>query len=337
MTMIKSIRSGQRCLVLGGKGFIGSHLCTRLLKIGYIVRIFDRPTNSGDKKIEYKNGLEIYKGDFVNQNDLASAIEGVDFIFHLISTTTPKTSNDNPIYDIETNLVGSLGLLEIVKSIHNVKIIFISSGGTVYGVSNEYPIPEKCQTKPICSYGVAKLAIENYLYTYNYLYDIDYTVLRVSNPFGEKQNPKSIQGAVPVFMLKLLEREKITIWGDGEIARDFIYIDDVIDAFILAMQYKSEHRIFNIGSGVATTMNNLIQKIEKISGISPVLEYIDGRVLDVPKNYLDVSLARTELEWKPKTTLTEGLQLTWKWIKSQYMENRFCSEYDVEKKYKNQA
>ena len=234
-----------RCLVLGGKGFIGSHLVHRLKELGYTVRIFDLPENSGDKNIEIKDGVEIHKGDFLNKFDLATALKGVDYVFHLISTTTPKTSNDNPLYDIQTNLVGSLNLLELVKEMH-IKLIFLSSGGTVYGNSDIYPIPEKQKARPICSYGVCKLSIEKYLYAYNHLYGLDYVVLRASNPYGEKQNPKSIQGAVSVFMHKTLENKKITIWGDGNVARDFLYIDDLIDALLMTIQKNINQKIKTI-------------------------------------------------------------------------------------------
>lgn len=314
----KFSRSGKRCLVLGGKGFIGGHLAHRLKNMGYMVRIFDRPTRSGDNVIEFENGVELYKGDFVNEANLLSAIEGVDYVFHFISSTTPKTSNDNPLYDIETNLVGTIKLLEILKENSNIRLIFISSGGTVYGVSNKYPIPENHPTKPICAYGVCKLTIENYLYTYNFLYGLDYVVLRVSNPYGERQNPNSIQGAIPVFMKKILENKKITIWGDGSVARDFIYIDDVVDAFVMAMQRDLGHTVFNIGSGVAITLNNLLGIIEGITGRSPIVEYLPGRDLDVPTNFLDISLARSELNWAPKTPLPEGLKKTWSWLCSQF-------------------
>ena len=318
MNINNSAHSEQRCLVLGGKGFIGSHLVRRLKDLGYMVRVFDRPANCGDKTVEVENGVEFYKGDFVNSSDLKNALEGVQYVFHLISTTTPKSSNDNPIYDIETNLVGTLKLLEIVKTKKDIKIVFLSSGGTVYGLSNSYPIPETHPTKPICSYGLCKLTIENYLYTYNYLYNIDYVILRASNPYGENQNPKSIQGAVSVFMYKILMNQKIAIWGDGNIARDFIYINDVIDAIEIAMQKKLKHNIFNIGSGVATSLTELIKILCNITGCDPIVEHQPGRGLDVPVNFLDISLARSELDWTPKTPLANGLKKTWDWMRIHY-------------------
>lgn len=311
----------KRCLVLGGKGFIGSNLVDRLKSLGNYVRVFDRPKNSGDNIIEVKKGVEYYKGDFVNEKDLEIALEGIDYVFHLICTTTPKTSNDNPEYDVETNLIGTIKLLEIIKRKNSLKIIFISSGGTVYGIVDNYPINEQQATKPICAYGICKLAIENYLHAYHYLHGLNYTVLRVSNPYGKNQNPKSIQGAVSVFMDKILKNRKITIWGNGEIARDFIYIDDVIEAFILAMDSNNDSRIFNIGSGKAITINQLVKEIKIVSGRSPKIEYLPARDLDVPINYLDISLARSELKWMPMTSLNDGLRKTWEWMCSRRSSN----------------
>jgi UDP-glucose 4-epimerase len=310
--------SKKRCLVLGGKGFIGSHLVDRLTDMGFMVRVFDRPADSGDNVIESQNNVEIYKGDFVNESNLEAALQEIDYVFHLISTTTPKTSNENPVYDVETNLVGTLKLLNLVKRHKNLRFIFISSGGTVYGIPTICPIPEKHLTQPICSYGVCKLTIENYLHAYHHLYGLDYVVLRVSNPYGEKQNPKAIQGAVSVFMLKLLENKKITIWGNGTVSRDFIYIGDVIDALVIVMQKEFVHKVFNIGSGVATTLNDLIDTMKNITGYMPDVEYLPSRDFDVPVNYLDISRAYSELGWKPKTSLTEGLKRTWSWIRSEY-------------------
>ena len=308
----------KRCLVLGGKGFIGSHLVDRLVDMGFSVRVFDRPADSGDKGVEFKDGVEVYKGDFINESDLSDALEEVDYVFHLISTTTPRTSTDNPVYDIETNLVGTLRLLNFIKKSRNIKLIFVSSGGTVYGIPSFTPIPETHSTQPICSYGVCKLTIENYLNAYNHLYGLDYTVLRVSNPFGERQNPKAIQGAIPVFLLKILENQKISIWGDGSVSRDFIYISDVIDALVLVMEKKLVHKVFNIGSGIATSLNDLIKIMKNVTGYLPEVEYLPARDFDVPVNYLDISQAYSEFGWTPKSSLTEGLKKTWSWLRFEY-------------------
>ncbi|MFK5947334.1 MAG: NAD-dependent epimerase/dehydratase family protein [Methylococcales bacterium] len=310
----------KRCLVLGGHGFIGSHLVERLAECGYKIRIFDRPLpkKGCEPEVVKENDIEFYSGDFTNESDLEAALEGVDYVFHLISTTTPKLSNENPIYDIETNLIGTIKLLDIAKTNNDIKLIFVSSGGTVYGEPSVTPIFEDHTTDPICSYGISKLAIEKYLHLYNHLYELDYVILRVSNPYGEKQNPESAQGVIPVFMLKMLQNKSIHIWGDGSVARDFIYIEDVVNALITAAETKSSKRIFNVGSGVPVSLNELVKTIESVSEKKVIVEYEQERKLDVPVNCLDVSLAADVLGWRPKVSMQDGLKKTWCWLQKNY-------------------
>ena len=157
------------------------------------------------------------EGDFTSDSDVASAVIGCDVCFHLISTTLPKSSNLDPVFDIETNLMGTVRLLNQVVKSGVGKVIFLSSGGTVYGPPQEIPIVETHPTNPICSYGITKLAIEKYLELFYQLHGVDYTVLRLSNPFGERQRIESSQGAVAVFLGKALRGEKIEIWGGENI------------------------------------------------------------------------------------------------------------------------
>jgi UDP-glucose 4-epimerase len=181
-----------------------------------------------------QHAVEWIEGDLVNQEDLEAAIQGCDIIYHLVSTTLPKSSNDNPAYDIETNVIGTLHLLDLARKKMGKKVIFISSGGTVYGVPGEVPIKESYPTNPLCSYGIVKLTIEKYLALYHQLYGLDYCVIRPSNPFGERQRVTGAQGAVAVFLHKALRDEPIEIWGDGTVVRDFIYVGDLTAALVKA-------------------------------------------------------------------------------------------------------
>jgi len=322
MNVAKSEPSIKKCLVLGGSGFIGSHLVERLVASGYKVRVLARHIQKNKLDVDNKkeSNIEFFSADFTNESDLEMALNDVDYVFHLVSTTTPKHSNENPIHDIEMNLIGTIKLLDLIKLKKDIKLVFISSGGTVYGIPEETPIAEKHSTKPICSYGITKLAIEKYLYLYNYLYGLDYVVLRVSNPYGEKQNPDSSQGVIAVFMLRLLKDQPIQIWGDGSVARDFIYIDDVISAIIAAMNSSSVERVFNIGSGIPVDINEIIKSIEVVSDKLSNIEYMEGRKLDVPVNCLDISLAVKHLGWTPQTQLLDGLKKTWCWLKGNYIK-----------------
>ena len=303
-----------RCLIVGGGGFLGSHLALGLLAEGYAVRVFDRPNLQRFDGAHGPNSVEWYEGDFVNHDDLSRALSGCDIVFHLAWTTLPKSSNDNPIYDVETNVIGTLHLLELACQEHVRKVIFVSSGGTVYGVPKEIPIPESHATDPVCAYGISKLVIEKYLNLYHVLHGLDYRILRLANPFGERQRPTGAQGAVSVFLHKAVRNETIEIWGDGSIIRDYVYVGDVIDAFLRVASYTGGHRVLNIGSGEGKSLRDVIAAIESLLGRDVLYTLLPGRKFDVPVNVLDPSLACTALGWQPKTSFDNGLSRMLSWI-----------------------
>ena len=305
------------CLILGGGGFLGSHLCEALLAEGHRVRVFERPRLKRDGRARFFSQAEWVEGDFTNPVDISQTIEGCEVVFHLIWSTLPKTSNDNPIYDLESNVVSTLRLLDAVKKNKVQKFIFVSSGGTVYGIPKQIPISETHPTNPICSYGITKLAIEKYLNLYQHEYGLDYCVLRVSNLFGERQQGSATQGAIAVFLDKALKGETIEIWGDGHVVRDYVYVGDVTRAFLKAMHYLGDSDVFNIGSGQGHSLNDLLKMIESLLGRPVRHVYGEGRALDVPINVLDISKANRLLGWKPNTTLQNGLMLTLDWIRHQ--------------------
>lgn len=304
------------CLVLGGSGFIGSQLVAALAAAGHPVRSFDR----GEARLDFvSSGRERVvpiKGDFQNAGELAEAAEGCEVCFHLVSTTLPKSSNDDPVFDIESNVIGTLRLLEVCRNKGIRKIIFVSSGGTVYGVPNRTPIDETHPTEPVCSYGIAKLAIEKYLHLHHLLHGLEYRVLRVSNPYGPGQNTHAPQGAVGVFLGKLLENAPIHIWGTGEVVRDYIYIDDVIRALLAAMESVRTPSVLNIGSGIGLSLNALLAEIAAATGRHPHVIYESARAFDVPISILDIRKARESLGWMPSVSMGEGLLRTWDWLQT---------------------
>ncbi len=307
-----------KCLVLGGGGFLGSHLSDTLLALGHSVRIFDRPNLERYRQPHLDDRLEWQDGDFVNREDLELSLRNCDIVFHLISTTLPKSSNENPIYDIETNLVGTLNLLSLAHAARVKKVIFLSSGGTVYGIPETHPIAEIHPTNPLCSYGITKLALEKYLHLYHALYDLDYCVLRLANPFGERQRSTGTQGAIAVFLDKALRGETIEIWGDGSVVRDYIYVHNVVDAMIKTMDFVGDQRLFNIGSGVGQSLNEILDEIELLLGCQVERKYTSGRSLDVPSNVLDIDHAECFLQWKPDISFRQGLKKTFEWMKKSY-------------------
>jgi UDP-glucose 4-epimerase len=305
-----------KCLVLGGGGFIGSHLSKALLEQGHAVRIFERPSLKPVEVFPDCKDLEWLEGDFLNERDIGKAVAGCEIIFHLISTTLPRSSNDNPVYDVESNLVSTLHMLESARKAGVRKVLFPSSGGTVYGIPKEIPIKECHPTDPVCSYGIGKLAIEKYLHLYHALHGLDYCVLRIGNPYGEGQRPTAAQGAVAVFLDRALNDEVIEIWGDGTVTRDYLYVGDVVQAFLNAMTYCGEHRIFNIGAGEGRSMNDLIGAIESLVRRPVTRRFLPGRPFDVPTNILDISRAKAFLGWQSKTPFYAGLSQTFDWLEN---------------------
>jgi UDP-glucose 4-epimerase len=257
-----------RCLVLGGRGFIGSHLVDRLLEDGVPTRVLvRRPPADASPGDSYKHHdlLEAFTGDFNNEMDLLNAMDDCESCVHLISSTLPKTSNDNMIYDIQTNLVGTVRLLQYSRKVGIKKIVFVSSGGAVYGDAKYTPIDEAHPTNPKSSYGITKLASEKYFLLFGNE-KMSTTALRLSNPYGPRQRTTISQGAIAVFLDRALNFKEINVWGDGEVVRDYLFISDCVTAIVKALQYDGPNQLFNIGSGVGRSLNQVISGIEHVLG-----------------------------------------------------------------------
>jgi UDP-glucose 4-epimerase len=308
--------SPKRCLVLGGRGFIGTHLVDALLAHGHVVRCFDRPhvAPMGDAHLTNPN-FELYEGDLVSEADVREALLGCEVCFHLVSTTLPKSSNADPVFDVESNVLGTVRLLTHAVKSGLKKVIFVSSGGTVYGVPTQTPIPEDHPTNPICSYGITKLAIEKYLGLFKQLHGLDYTVLRLANPYGERQRIHASQGVVAVFLGKVLRGEPVEIWGDGSVVRDYIHIADVVDALLAALEQTGNEQVFNIGGGRGQSLNEVLDMIEKVTGCIADRRYLPGRIFDVPESVLSIARARQLLGWSPDVGFEQGLERFAAWLR----------------------
>ena len=304
---------GGRVLVLGGSGFIGSHLVDALSEAGSEVRSFDRIKSPWHST---RRNVESVVGNFLDADQVADAVAGCDYVYHLVSTTLPKTSNDNPIADVEQNLISTLAMLKAACDAGVKKVVFLSSGGTVYGIPQTLPILETHPTLPMSSYGIVKLTIEHYLHLYHVLHGLDYQVLRLSNPFGERQPINGSQGAIAVFMSKALRGETVEIWGDGSVVRDYVYIADVIDAMLMTLNYQGQHRSINIGSGTGQSINQIIDAISHTIGRPIERRYSAHRSFDVPASVLSIERAHRELGWQPSTSFADGLARTSQWIRT---------------------
>ncbi len=302
------------CVVFGGAGFIGSHLVDALVFRGHRVRVFDIPNIEKDNLAKSIDRIEIIQGNFLNVDDVSNALDGMDVAVNFVCSTLPDSSNKNPAYDVESNVIGNIVLLEKALEKGLGKMVFVSSGGAVYGVPEKVPISEHHRTEPLCSYGITKLAVEKYLHLFNRLHGLDYTVLRLGNPYGERQRITGAQGAVAVFLGKIWNDSPIHVWGDGSVARDFMYIEDTVEAFVAVVERDTPSKIYNIGSGQSCSIKNLLELMAEVTGKRPRIEYGQSRKFDVPEIALDVRRAERELEWRPKTSLKDGIAKTWEWI-----------------------
>lgn len=299
-------------LVLGGNGFIGSHIVDSMLDAGHSVRVFDRSPDPWRKSVE---GVRYFFGDFEDRPLLAEALQGVDLVVHLISTTVPSTSNLDPVADIQSNLVRSVQLFQLMSAAGVRRVVYFSSGGTVYGVPSVLPIPEGAALNPICSYGVVKVAVEKYLSMFDHLYGFRSLVLRPSNPFGPRQGHVGVQGVVATFMQKILRGEAISIWGDGSVRRDYIEVTDLARMCSLAIETDATG-VFNVGSGVGLSLRELVAMIEQVTGIKAVVDYQPARRFDVPEIVLDIGRAGRELGWQPQIGMLDGLHRYYDWLRS---------------------
>jgi UDP-glucose 4-epimerase len=305
---------GVPCLVLGGGGFIGRAVIRALEEEGAVVRGFGRPGLFGAPS----TAQPWMTGDFQDRLALARAVEGCEIVFHLLGGSTPESSNAAMTSDLQASVSATVDLLEICLAEGVRKIIFASSGGTVYGIPKTVPITEQSPTDPISAYGVNKLCAEKYLQLYHFLHGMEHVTLRVSNPFGPYQNPWRRQGLIATTLMKMISGEPIEIWGDGSVTRDYVYIADVAKAFVKAACYNGPQQIFNVGSGVGLTVNEVVERTARALKITkPIIFYKSARPVDVPVNILDIALASQELQWQPCTDWAAAIGATIAWMRGE--------------------
>lgn len=298
-----------KAVVVGASGFIGSHLVDALLAAGYRVKALSRHLPGLIcAKAQADPNLILVSASMGERLALEQAMEEADVVFHLASGSLPQSSNRDPQADVQVNLLGALNLLEAARMAQVKRLVMVSSGGTVYGVPQQVPIPETHPNEPTCSYGITKLAIEKYVALYRQLHGLDGVVLRVANPYGERQRLDSSQGVVPVFLGKALRGEPLQIWGDGSTVRDFLHVSDVVSALIAAGRYCGDANLFNIGSGDGLSLNQLVALLETELQHPLTVDYLPARGFDVPTNVLSIERARLCMGWRPQVPVSEGLK-----------------------------
>jgi UDP-glucose 4-epimerase len=300
-----------KVLLVGGSGFVGSHVVDKLLDRGHSVRVFDRQPERFRSPLP---GVEYHFVDFADRMALVEALAGVEAVFHLLSTTLPGTGDLDPKVDVQDNLIGTLNLLESMDRLGIRRILFLSSGGTVYGVPDIVPIPESHPLRPLNSYGIVKVSIEHYLDMYRRLREFSPIVIRASNPFGPRQAHSGVQGIISTFFRRILAGEPVEIWGDGSVVRDYFAVGDLADFCALAGTGTTEG-VYNAGSGHGTSISDIVEAIRAVTQVRFDTVYKPGRPIDVPRSVLDCSRAKSDFGWESKTQFVPQLQTTWKWIK----------------------
>jgi len=299
-----------RTLVIGGCGFIGSHIVDSLLARGHCVRVVDMKPEAFRAPL---SGVDYVRGSFADRDVLAKALRDVDAVIHTASTTVPATSNQDPVADIQGNLISTVNLLQEMRTSRVRKLVFLSSGGTVYGIPKCEVVDETHPLAPISSYGILKVAIENYLHMESKLHGLDYVALRASNPYGPRQGHTGLQGIIGTYLWKTAKGEPIEVWGDGSVVRDFIDVRDLAELTSIARE-SSIKGCFNAGSGKGASVNRIVQLTSQITGrdLRPV--YKPGRGFDVPRIVLDISRIRHAVNWFPRISLDQGMSESWDWM-----------------------
>lgn len=297
------------CLIIGANGFIGSHLVDSLVEEGYKVRAFDRYTH--EPRFNESNSIDIVKASSFDAAVMDDALEGADYVFMSLSATTPYSSDKNPYMDITQNLLHNVEILDKAVKAGVKKIIFISSGGAIYGGTGETKVAsEDDAPHPVSPYGINKLATEYYLGYFERKYGMKYVIYRLTNPYGPRQLSRNHQGVVSVFLENILEGKDLIIYGDGESSRDYIYICDAAKMIVKSFYKKNKHAIYNVGSGEQTSVNDIIETLESVTGKKTGVYHIDEPKTFLKKTMVNTTRFTEEFGLSPTTRLEKGLKMT---------------------------
>lgn len=304
-----------KILVTGGAGFIGSHVVDLFVSQGYEVVIVDDLSTGRSSNLN--PAAKFYQVDIRDPKlrDVFEA-ERPDYISHHAAQMDVRRSVAQPLFDAHVNILGSINMIECAKEFGVKHFVYISTGGAVYGEPVKLPCDESHPIDPICQYGASKHTVEHYLYMYHVNYGLNYTVLRYPNVFGPRQDPHGEAGVVAIFTGKMLDQEPVTINGDGEQTRDFVYVGDCARANLLAITVDHKSGIYNLGWGLPTSINQIFETLAKVTDFPHAAQYGAAKVGETRHIYLDASKAKQELGWAPTFTLEEGLQETVNYFKT---------------------
>lgn len=302
-----------RSLVVGGSGFLGSHVVDALLAEGHEVRVLDLRPVPVELAKAWRD-VEFLRGDIMDAHVTADAVRGCAYAFHYATTSIPKTSVEDPERD-NLNLIGALRLIRASVKAGVEKIVFPSSGGTVYGKPDRLPIPEDAPLRPGTPYAVTKIAIEQQLEVARRLHGLDYAVLRYGNPYGPRQSPAGNMGIVAVFFGLLRKGQTPTLYGDGNAVKDFFFVADAASAALSVLK-PTQERVFNVASGRGTSVRDLLRAMGEILGRPIQPTHAPSLPGDEPACVLEIRRIREAVAWTPKVDLREGLRRTWTWVQA---------------------
>jgi len=299
-------------LVTGGAGFIGSHIVDALVARGRTATVFD--DLSSGKRENVRAGIALTVGDVCDKRAVGTAVSGgVDCVFHLAAQIDVRRAVEDPGLDAQVNVGGTINVLNACVEVHVRRFVMSSTGGALYGEPSTLPANEQSAIQPLSPYGVSKYCAEQYIEYFHRTYGLETVILRYANVYGPRQDPNGEAGVVGIFARRILLGQSCIVYGNGEQTRDFVFVDDVARANMLAMQ--GPLGTFNIGTGVETSLNQLLAAFEIVVGHPVAREYAPARAGEVQRIALNAEKARHELGWKPTVSLEDGLARTLAWVR----------------------
>ncbi|MHA1975176.1 MAG: NAD-dependent epimerase/dehydratase family protein [Candidatus Hodarchaeales archaeon] len=303
-----------RYLVTGGAGFVGSHLVEDLLNIGRDVTCLDDFSTGKEINIRpYLEKIRLVQGDIREKEVVLKSLEEVDYVFHLAAQISVSRSMREPDFDASININGFINLLESVRKSSVKRIVYVSTGGAIYGEPEVIPAPETTPEEPISAYGLSKLVGEKYLEWYHKTYGISYSIIRPANIYGPRQDPLGEAGVISIFLGSILGNKPLNVFGDGTDTRDYIYVKDITEICVKAMESDVNEK-FNAGTGVQTSLLELIETIENVTNFKAEKKFLPPRPGDVKHIALENTKAKKLLNWEAKTSLRKGIAHTWDWF-----------------------
>ncbi len=305
----------KKVLVTGGCGFVGSHVVDFLIKKNYDVIVIDDLSTGKKERLNEK--AKLFVVDITNKNDLEEVFlkEKPEIVLHIAAQVMLRKSIEEPIFDANTNIIGTINVLEACRKNNVKKIIYTSTGGARYGEPKYLPVDEKHEIEPSAPYGISKHTAEHYVKVYNLLHGLDYLIFCFGNVYGPRDDP-SCKRVTSFFCDKILGGEKPVIFGDGEQTRDFIFVLDLAEFIVNSIEKNPEHKLFNLANSEQISVNKIFEELKIISGFKENAEHIEAIKGEVRDIILDTTLAQKELNWKPKTSMKEGLKQTFEWMKN---------------------